>query len=274
MHLPIRHRLARTSWITLHEFFFPPNFCVPAHAHAPPHMLVMLGGALVEHDAGHERQCEAGAMRYSPAADQHAVRIADNGAHCLIVEARGFPELRLVRRVYFEDTDASQVIAPLRQTLFDCPNASPAEIETRALTLFTSVRDRMRPTRLQHPLWIEDGMNYLNAMSPSREPLAELARSVGRAPSLVARAFRARFGVSVHRHYRRRQIDRAWALMASGGMSLSTIATTCGFTDQSHFTRAFRRETGESPGEASRRAPNGWNWYATLPFEEMTPPHR
>ncbi|WP_354120182.1 AraC family transcriptional regulator [Bradyrhizobium sp. LA6.12] len=37
------------------------------------------------------------------------------------------------------------------------------------------------------------------------------------------------------------------------GLSLSDVATECGFSDQSHFTRVLRRAVGVSPG-AWRRA--------------------
>jgi len=41
--------------------------------------------------------------------------------------------------------------------------------------------------------------------------------------------------------------------LRDGGLSLTDVAAECGFTDQSHFTREFRRAFGVSPG-AWRRA--------------------
>ena len=38
-------------------------------------------------------------------------------------------------------------------------------------------------------------------------------------------------------------------------MTIDDIAEKCGFYDQSHFEKAFKRERGVTPGEYRRRAP-------------------
>ena len=66
-------------------------------------------------------------------------------------------------------------------------------------------------------------------------------------------AFRNSVGNSPHEYIIRRRIERAQGLMLSTDKALSEIATECGFADQPHFTRLFRRLVGESPS-AWRRA--------------------
>jgi AraC-like DNA-binding protein len=46
---------------------------------------------------------------------------------------------------------------------------------------------------------------------------------------------------------RQRRIEFAQGLMLTTGASLSEIALSCGMSDQSHFTRSFRRIVGETP---------------------------
>ena len=46
---------------------------------------------------------------------------------------------------------------------------------------------------------------------------------------------------------RHRRIELAQGLMLTTGASLSEIALSCGMSDQSHFTRSFRRIVGETP---------------------------
>jgi AraC-like DNA-binding protein len=50
----------------------------------------------------------------------------------------------------------------------------------------------------------------------------------------------------------KRRIESAKLIMRQGHSSLAEIAIRCGFADQSHFTRAFSRETGASPGQWRR----------------------
>jgi AraC family transcriptional regulator len=50
-----------------------------------------------------------------------------------------------------------------------------------------------------------------------------------------------------------RRVDAAQELLLNSTLSLTDIALTCGFADQSHFTRVFTANVGISPG-ALRRA--------------------
>src|SRR5215208_4864843 len=113
------HRLCRTLGATISEFVLPPSFHVPPHEHTPPHILVMLGGELTDVDAGVDASCPAGSLRYAPGGDHHRIRVSPDGAHCLVIEAAGFPELRLNERVYVSPDDASPVREPLEGWLFD-----------------------------------------------------------------------------------------------------------------------------------------------------------
>ena len=85
------------------------------------------------------------------------------------------------------------------------------------------------------------------------EDLAALLRlSVGH----FSRAFKSTFGVSTHDHLTRRRIEVAQDLMLTTREPLGAIALSCGMTDQSHFTRWFRRIVGETPYQW-RRARRG-----------------
>jgi AraC-like DNA-binding protein len=83
--------------------------------------------------------------------------------------------------------------------------------------------------------------------------LGELANDCGISTSHFARAFRQSTGLAPHRWLLQRRVDKAKDLLSDGRMSLADIALTCGFGDQSHFTRVFTRLVGISPG-AWRRA--------------------
>ena len=80
----------------------------------------------------------------------------------------------------------------------------------------------------------------------------ELAKLVQLSSFHFCRVFRVSFGNSPHGYVTRRRIERAQGLILTTKLPLGQIAVDCGFADQAHFTKLFRRLTGESPGEWRR----------------------
>ena len=78
--------------------------------------------------------------------------------------------------------------------------------------------------------------------------MVELAAAAAMSPSWFAARFRAATGRSVFAHVRERRLDRARAMLPDRRLSLGAIAAACGFADQSHMTRAFRRRWDTTPG--------------------------
>lgn len=66
------------------------------------------------------------------------------------------------------------------------------------------------------------------------------------------RAFRQSTGMAPYQWLQHRRIDKAKKLLAKSAISLSTVASDCGFADQSHFSRAFLRIAGMTPREWRR----------------------
>jgi len=75
----------------------------------------------------------------------------------------------------------------------------------------------------------------------------ELAARVGLSSSHFSRAFRAYFGRSPRQYILEKRVARAQHLMLEGRVRLSDVAPACGFSDQSHLCRTFRRLVGAPP---------------------------
>jgi AraC family transcriptional regulator len=86
--------------------------------------------------------------------------------------------------------------------------------------------------------------------------LASLAAIARMCPSHFARTFKTSFGQPVHAYVIARRIARARTLLLSTDSPLVEVAISCGFADQAHMTRLFRRLTGLTPG--ALRKDNRW----------------
>jgi AraC family transcriptional regulator len=88
---------------------------------------------------------------------------------------------------------------------------------------------------------------HVDANLTGKIVVRDLAASLGMSVGHFCRAFKRTFGMPARIWIRHRRIELAQGLMLTTGASLSEIALSCGMSDQSHFTRSFRRIVGESP---------------------------
>jgi AraC-like DNA-binding protein len=83
--------------------------------------------------------------------------------------------------------------------------------------------------------------------------LAEWAASVKLSTNEFARRFQQHTGVAPYSWFMDRRIDEAKRMMLESAMPLVEVAFDSGFCSQAHFTEAFRRRVGTSPGRWRRR---------------------
>jgi AraC family transcriptional regulator len=88
---------------------------------------------------------------------------------------------------------------------------------------------------------------HVDANLAGKIVIKDLAASLHISVGHFCRAFKQTFGMPARIWIRQRRIERAQGLMLTTDASLSEIALSCGMSDQSHFTRSFRRIVGESP---------------------------
>ncbi|HZF41522.1 MAG TPA: AraC family transcriptional regulator, partial [Blastocatellia bacterium] len=90
---------------------------------------------------------------------------------------------------------------------------------------------------------------------PEKISVKEMAREAGLSESHFSRAFKRITGETPHQFALRVRLERASAALARSSVtSIADVAAECGFFDQSHLTREFRKKFGITPGEVVRRA--------------------
>ena len=91
----------------------------------------------------------------------------------------------------------------------------------------------------------------------------QLASLLNLSPSRFSHAFKKTFGVVPLVYVAQRRIESARRLMLTTSCSLTEIAHSHGFCDQSHFIRTFRRQLGVTPHvwrrQRSKSPADDWN---------------
>ncbi|MGE4565879.1 MAG: helix-turn-helix domain-containing protein [Victivallaceae bacterium] len=77
--------------------------------------------------------------------------------------------------------------------------------------------------------------------------LADLAARCHLSTSRFAHWFREREGMPPMRYLELRRIEKARELLTWSGLSIAEVASTVGYNDPLHFSRVYKKHTGQSP---------------------------
>lgn len=94
---------------------------------------------------------------------------------------------------------------------------------------------------------VSDILRHIDANLDEPLTTAELAARVGWSSFQLDQRIRGLFGVSTSQHITRRRIEHSRHLLDRTEQSISEIALSCGYGDQSSFTRQFRQSVGLPP---------------------------
>jgi transcriptional regulator GlxA family with amidase domain len=118
-------------------------------------------------------------------------------------------------------------------------------------------------TRL--PSWrIRKVLEHIDAHLHEDISVADLSALLDLSEGYFSRAFRTTLGHPPHTYIVDRRLSRAKEMIRTSARSLAEIAQACGFCDQPHLTKCFRRSLGMSPA-AWRRAQRAGSNAASLP---------
>jgi len=97
---------------------------------------------------------------------------------------------------------------------------------------------------------VEKARRYIEAALNRRVTLEELSRIAGVNVFTLCHRFRQEIGSAPLKYHRQMRVREAGRLLHEGGTSVKAVAYRLGFSDQHHFRRVFKDETGISPNEA------------------------
>ena len=237
----------------------------------PPHFhdtfaigIVESGATVIRTQAGRWTARAGSLLAFAPW-EFHSAEPAHEGGYAYRMI---YPTTELVREIapghmapqqlcapVIEDASVGALLASAHQPLMERDASARAEdrLVDGLRALFarygTSLASAGRPT--DAPI-IDNARAILRERLGQRVRLASLADECGVSAFQLIRIFRRVVGITPHAYLMQLRVNRAQALLTAGSR-LSDVAYDCGFSDQSHLTRAFKSAVGVPPGQYARQ---------------------
>lgn len=94
---------------------------------------------------------------------------------------------------------------------------------------------------------LKQSIDYINAHLDDEIKLADIAKILGMSQYYFCRLFKQSMGVAPYQYVMEKRVERAKDLLRHKNVAIADIALQCGFANQSHFTKNFRKLTGTTP---------------------------
>lgn len=248
---PIQARMSGND-VVLSELCQPVARSVPRHEHELAYVTIVLHGHYREGDRGKLDELPPLTAVFNPVGVAHSTVIGPAGASMFTIEFRSENlrdlGLQLPDRTAFDGGVGAMLWPGLRLfSSFKNQSADSLMLEANVFELLGAIT-RLDPSpEKTPPRWLQRVKDRLHAEFCERLRMRDLAREAGVHPVHLARAFRKFEKRTPGEYQQHLQIRAACELLGKPEWPLAEIAAECGFADQSHFTRAFRRMAATTP---------------------------
>jgi AraC family transcriptional regulator len=252
---PVAARLG-TEDVLLSELRQPRSRTVPRHEHELAYVTVVLQGDYLEGDHGKLEELRPFTAVFNPSGVRHATVIGPAGASFFTIELRDAHlrqlGVRLPTQTEFDRGAGTMLWPGLRlYSAFKTRTADPLVLESYVLELLGAIAGFASGEKTT-PRWLGRVKERMHEQFRDNLRMSELADHAGVHPVHMARVFRAQEGRTPGDYLQRLRVRAACHLLRDRDYPLAIIAAECGFADQSHFTRVFRKFTETTPAQFRR----------------------
>lgn len=229
--------------------YSPDHFNGAEHYHYNAHLSFTLEGGCVEKKKD-SYEIPPGTITYYSAGEQHKVlKVARPTRRInLELEQSFLDEFHIsdlmIRKGISRNPDAGFLMIKIYKEILMQDDFSPASIQGLLLQL---IYRSERQTENKLPAWVQIVEAFLYDNRDEPVTLHQLSLLANVHPVTISKYFPKYFGSTLGEYIRKLRIESALALIKLPGYSLTEIAYACGFFDQSHFIRTFKKVTGFLP---------------------------
>ena len=233
---------------------YAPCCAIGRHHHPEARIVLPLAGRFDTQYGRRSFPINEGAAVYRPVGEEHSDTY-DSTTDCITLVLPDTAALPSPRNPFVIGGAGLASVARTLWTESRTTDAASALIlEGLSLLAASVVLHQLPCAETGIPRWIHTVRERLDSGHAVPPTLTELGRCVNRDPAYVAATFKRVYGTSVGVYLRHLRLWQARHRMDTDpASSLSDVAHQCGFSDQSHFTRHFRRLFRVTPGEYRRR---------------------
>lgn len=224
------------------------------HHHPEPRIVLSLRAGFDSRYGEHTVGVTDSAALFRPAGEDHEDRYPAPAATLALLLPVDSEASALRRPFVVRDSAFTGIAEMLRREMAAHDAASPLVAEGLALLASSKLLHHRPLEQRGAPRWIAEVRERVEAEYAHPPTLAELGSMVARDAAHVAATFKRVYGGSVGAYVRQQRLWQARRrLDERPAEAYSDVALACGFTDQSHFIRHFKRLFGLTPGEYRRR---------------------
>lgn len=251
-------RTRHTQSLQITDAWFPPNAALPPHIHDRAVVAVTLSGAIQSRLPGRSVLGRAGEVWTEPLGEPHANRVGPDGARVLVIQPD--PSLVEVLRPcghlldgvhHFRHGGIAHLARRIQGELRRESDVASLMLEGVGLEILSWGTDRATLDRPGAP-WFLRVLELVHDRFREHLSIDEIAVEAGVHPAHLTRVFKAQTGVSLGRYIRALRLEWAAGQLGESDDPIGRIALQAGFSDQSHFSRVFKKYMGATPREYRR----------------------
>jgi AraC family transcriptional regulator len=247
----------RVRGIRLTESLYSKAIQIPRHSHESAYFGLVLEGGYAETYGTRQRDCVPSTLLLHPADEVHSERHDDVVVRIFNIEFSGdwharIPEYPAALQTpgFFRSGTLVRLARRLYGEFLNEDALSPLAIEGLTLEILAAVcRQHGRATKSQVPPWLEHVKDLLHDLHREDLSLETIAQAVDVHPAHLCRTFRRHYHCTIGDYVRDIRIEQARRSLAESETPLCEIALAVGYSDQSHFATAFKRQTGVTPSQ-------------------------
>lgn len=239
------------------EGLYAANTKVPKHSHEQAVFCIALKGTCAEVYGSELREYQPLTVQFLPPNETHSLDFSSAEMRAFSIEiapqwldrTREY-SLLLDNSVHSRGGLLSRLFMNLYKEFRQMDEASSLAIEGLGLEMFAEVsRCQVKVSDCKPPHWLAQTLELLREQFSERLTIAHIATSVGVHPVHLARGFRRFCRCTIGEYIRQLRIEQACRELCMSDASLAAIASAAGFSDQSHFSRTFKRFMEMTPAQ-------------------------